>query len=159
MIDQVAEEMVRKTQRMDAMESNMHQFAGTLENFLGRIQINDRLRLVPDTTQLTQGPLSIRSLSPAAPMDISMDENDMDLDLGLLLAQDTGTTTSEVNLELRHTQMPVGMSESAPLASSPTAIAPVIPPPAFNVIPATLQGSQETTAVVPAPSCSPSQGP
>src|SRR3981081_1026170 len=60
--DKVAEETVRTRQRMDVMEGSVHRVAGALETFLGRIQIDDRLRLVPDNRRLAES--SLPTVSP-----------------------------------------------------------------------------------------------
>ena len=76
-IDKVADEVTRTTHRMDTMEAYVHRFGGQLEDFLGRIQIDDRLRLVPDSNRLevadSPGLLAItRSVSPCTPLHLMM---------------------------------------------------------------------------------------
>ncbi len=43
-----AKEMQRMTARLTGLETDVHRFTGALENFLGRIRIDDGLRLVQD---------------------------------------------------------------------------------------------------------------
>ena len=60
----VAAEATNTSQRMDAMEGQVNLFTGALETFLGRIQIDDRLRLVPDARRLGDAP-STHALAPS----------------------------------------------------------------------------------------------
>jgi hypothetical protein len=173
-IDKVAEETARTTRRMDAMEGSVHRFAGALESFLGRIHIDDKLRLVPDSRRISPGPLfddkllvpnSQRSspgpprISPSssAPLELPMDEDDTDFGN----AASAPDTPSDVNADPRMVEVvrvASGSSLQAPAPQPPVPIAasdsapqpPLLPPtpvaaPTVNVIPATPQGSQTLT--------------
>lgn len=148
---------------MDAMEGSVHRFAGALETFLGRIQIDDRLRLVPDTMRLAPAPHpslqsvapgtpvvlpTIRSVSPSTPLELPMDEDDVAV--ASSSAQDTRTTPSDVDTDIRMVDVapiPTG-SATSPLGSLAPERAP-IPPPTPTVVPATPQGSQDVAIAVP----------
>jgi len=104
--DKVAEETTRTTQRMDAMEGNVHRFTGALEAFLGRISIDDRLRLVPDTrriedTQIPDRLLITRSGSPSTPLELPIEDDDAELGGASSSVPDTLTTPSDFQVETR----------------------------------------------------------
>jgi len=54
--NKVTEESTRTVQRLDSMEGQVHRFTGALKSFLGRIQIDDTFRLVPERRHLTPAP-------------------------------------------------------------------------------------------------------
>lgn len=178
--DKVAEETTRTSQRMDAMEGSVHRVAGALETFLGRIQIDDRLRLVPDTMRLTPAPHpsqsvspgtplvlpTIRSVSPSTPLELPMDEDEDDVAVGSSSVQDTRTTPSDVDTDIRMADVaiPTGSAHSpvgalAPERAPPILLAAAVPPPTptvvpaptFQVIPATPQGSRDVAIANPTP--------
>jgi hypothetical protein len=169
--DKVAEEATRTSQRMDAMEGNVHRFTGALETFLGRIRIDDRLRLVPDTTRIEDAPSPVhlaitRSASPWTPIDAPMEEDEV----ASSSAQDTRTTPSDIHGEIRMVEvravesapdtvqdtdrppvsLPVSTADPAPLPT-PSAVPAPAPAPLVNVIPATPQGSHNLVAPLPTP--------
>jgi hypothetical protein len=152
---------------MDAMEGSVHRFAGALETFLGRIQIDDRLRLVPDTMRLAPAPHpslqsvapgtpvvlpTIRSVSPSTPLELPMDEDEDDVAVASSSAQDTRTTPSDVDTDIRMVDVAPIPTESAtsPLGSLAPERAP-IPPPTPTVVPATPQRSQDVAIALPTP--------
>jgi hypothetical protein len=111
-IDKLAQETAHTTLRMDAMEGSVNRFAGALETFLGRIQIDDRLRLVPDRLRISPAPFpTTPSASPTTPLDlpVAMDEDD-DLGVESSSAQETQTTPSDLQGDMR-------MEEVGPIAS------------------------------------------
>ena len=182
--DKVAEETVRTRQRMDVMEGSVHRFAGALETFLGRIQIDDRLRLVPDNRRLAESSLptvspdaplvlaTIGTGSPSTPLELPMDEDEDDVVVASSSAQDTRTTPSDADMDIRMTDVayiPPGSAlglvpeRSAPpvAAHVPLPMAPVfpaptvptssVPTPTVQLIPATPQGSQDVASPLPTP--------
>lgn len=117
----VAEETTRTSRRVDAIEGTVNRFAGSLEGFLSRIQIDDRLRLVPDTRRIEGShspcPPSRLSPSPFTPLEVPMDLDEADSD--------------------------------APTLPLPSPV--VDPAPSVNLIPATPQASQEGPVPLPRP--------
>ena len=190
-LDKVADETTRTSQRLDAMEGQVHRFTGALESFLGRISIDDRLRLVPDTRRigdrrspaLLAGPT--RSTSPSTPLylDIPMEEDDAGSGIQSVAA--TRTTRSDCQQDIRMVEVePSAMSSEshhipahvpahnivAPVPAPPPASvnnpvpvpAPTVgpaPPPTFNLIPATPQGSQVFAVPTPTPPVPPRHTP
>ena len=173
--DKVADEATRTSQRMDAMEGQVHRFSGALEAFLGRIHIDDRLRLIPESRQIgDDSPLAItRSASPSTPLLLPMDEVDADVGTASSVP-DTRTTPSDFGLDIRMGDDRPILAESgtsvpnecaaipAPAAAAPAAagaaaavhpasVPPPVPAPTVNVIPATPQGSQDTAIPTPTP--------
>jgi hypothetical protein len=138
-------------QRLTGVESNVAAFTGTLEHFLGRIQIDDRLRLVPDH-RIIHGP-------PGKPLDIvpshsasiveltNPDADPMALDIPILDVESgdeddtpmipspvagTATTPSEIQEDDR-----MELPRLSPIPPEPThpipdmVMAPPPPPPPF----------------------------
>jgi hypothetical protein len=167
--DVVAEEATRTSKRMDAMEGTVHRVAGTLEGFLSRIQIDDRLRLVPDTRRISPGHLAIDCPpSPSTPLELPMAEDDADLDIGSPSVHDTCTTPSDLDAGSRMLDAgPIASgSGTSPTPSQPPEPAPLptpiavpapepAPAPTVQVIPATPQGSQNLAIATPAPAVPP----
>jgi hypothetical protein len=122
--DKVAEEAKRTTQRVDAIETDMHRFTSALETFLSRITIDDRLRLVPDTRHIEEGPSladpvfpTTRSTSPTTPLEIPMDEDD---GVQTSSVPDTRTTPSDIHPDIRMVDVGQRVSESAPALATPS---------------------------------------
>jgi hypothetical protein len=157
-IDKVAEETTRTSLRMDAMEGSVNRVVGALESFLGRIHIDDRLRLVPEHRRLSPPPAlpTTRSASPMTPMELPMDEDEEDMGLELSSAVGTRTTPLDHQVERMEAPIPSGsgsvlMPDPAPLAANPPP--PPVPSPigpTLNVVPATPHGSQEVAIPTPA---------
>ena len=157
--------------RLTGVEKDVSSFTGTLEHFLGRIQIDDRLRLVPDTRAIGGPPedfhevLPIRSASivelstgsntegeaDSIPVDVDVDvdtkgtEGGEDEDFPMIPSPvaATVTTPSEFQDDER-------MEMGDPLRLSPLPPEPAHPspdvamaPPSVYLIPATPQQSQE----------------
>lgn len=152
----VAEEARRTQHRVDAMEGQVHRFSGALESFLGRISIDERLRLVPDSRRLPSpgpasgaSPLPSRPPSPPIHFDVPMDEDDPDSG-GLTSSVPTGTTPSEhedVRMEL--TTLPSSDPDSAIIIQD--IAAPSTSAPNVTIVPATPLGSQEVQSPTPSP--------
>src|SRR6266542_4358656 len=164
-LDKVTDETTRTSQRLDAMEGQVHQFTGALESFLGHISIDDRLRLVPDTRRigdrrspaLLAGPT--RSTSPSTPLylDIPMEEDDAGSGIQSVAATRTTRSDCQQDIQMVEVEPSAMSSEShhipahvpahnlvAPVPAPPPASVnnpgPVpAPPPTFNLIPATPQ--------------------
>ena len=156
-LDKVAEETARTSQRMDAMEGSVNRFAGALESFLGRIQIDDRLRLVPDHMRLSPGPLpTTRSASPATPLDFPMDE-DTDRGVETGLVQDPPSDQEEdmrmvgpIGSRLAPEPEPASLPAVVP-GPDPASLPSHVAAPTVAVVPATPQGSQEGAVPITAP--------
>jgi hypothetical protein len=117
--DKVAEETTRTTIRMDAMEGNVNRFTGALKAFLGRIHIDERLRLVPDRMLLSPGPPlpTTRSASPVTPGELPMEVDDSDI--GGEGSSPAGTRTTPSDLpEERMEGGPIEL-DPIPTASGP----------------------------------------
>src|SRR6266508_2950909 len=161
------------------MEGQVHRFTGALESFLGRISIDDRLRLVPDMRRigdrrspaLLAGPT--RSTSPSTPLylDIPMEEDDAGSGIQSVAA--TRTTRSDCQQDIRMVEVePSAMSSEshhipahvpahnivAPVPVPAPTVGPA-PPPTFNLIPATPQGSQVFAVPTPTPPVPPRHTP
>ena len=150
--DKVADETTRTSHRLDAMEGQVHKFTGALETFLSRIRIDERLRLVPDTSRienrrspsLITGPLLpvTRSTSPSTPhlLEIPMDEDDADSAPGVstsLMADTRTTPPSATQQDVQMGPPATTVSESAQMsAPDSVAPAPVAAPPPVPVTPA-----------------------
>lgn len=139
---------------MDTMEGNVNRFAGALETFLGRIHIDDRLRLVPDRLQISPAPFpTTRSQSPTTPLNlpISMDEDDGDLGVESLSAQDTRTTPSDLQEDiLMQEVVPIAFRSGSVHAPEPSSL-----PPVTSQAPLRAPTSLPTIAVTPAMASSP----
>jgi hypothetical protein len=175
----VAAEATKTSQRMDAMEGQVNRFTGALETFLGRIHIDDRLRLVPDNRRIGDTPSEsapilapspslfpvTRSPSPTTFLDLPMDKDDDGQGVTSPSVHDTRTTPSDFNPEIRMAEVaPIGTG-LGPLGSQPPADPALAPPdstdlapvpdhlddaaPTFNVTPATPHGSQQGAAPTP----------
>jgi hypothetical protein len=155
--EQVAVEATNTSRRMDVMEGQVNRFSGALETFLGRIHIDERLRLVPDSRWIGDAPslapsLALfpvtRSASPSTSLQLPMDEDDDALGVTPPSVQDTRTTPSDVNPDIRMAEV----AERTPLAGpEPTALASAATDPALtvHVTPATPHGSQHLAGPPP----------
>jgi hypothetical protein len=160
------------------LETNVDRFTGALEGFLGRIQIDDGLRLVRDDRRIglvsgdTVNVIDIDSTVSEPDrvgilMDISDDEAPSDHPIfvaGISTPSDTmgavrmemptsqGQPPSELGNALPVPAPPAAAPEAGPApqaaASGSQAPSPSIPPPTFNLIPATPQTSQEKATAV-----------
>jgi hypothetical protein len=173
-LDKVADETSRNSQRLDTIEGSVQRFAGALEHFLGRIQIDDRLRLVPDNRLLTPAPLAqTRSASPSTSLFLPTDgstpiflptDDESDVGIATPSAQDTRTTPSDLNTDVRMADVgpiltgsappvvPIQAPGPPPFPQPPPASTHTVPQPTVNVIPATPQGSQKSNVPTEAPS-------
>ena len=160
----VAEETTRTSLRVDNIESSVNRFTGSLKSFLSRIQIDNRLRLVPDTRRVegSHSPLLAitRSASPVNALDFAI-EDDADVGVASSSAPDTWTTPSNSHREAQMQIKPLPAPIQAPAPAPALATAPALPSPqvasldtlstlpepvpatapTINMIPATPQGS------------------
>lgn len=173
-LDKVTQETTRTSMRVDNIEGSVNRFTDTLESFLGRINIDDRLRLVPDQMRLSPPPPHrTHSGSPATIIEIPNDDDDLDVGVESSSAQDTRTTPSDHQGEVRMQQVgPIASgsgsaSSSTPLvptslppAPVPTPLPPAplpttvplpttLPPPIVTLIPPTPHGSQDVAPPPP----------
>ena len=157
-LDQVAEETSRTSRRVDAIEGSVTRFTGALETFLGRIRIDDRLRLVPDNRRISPAPIFpiTRSASPTTPMDLPMDEDE---DTGPDPSSVAGATTPSDH-QVERMELPIPSGPGSVLSPDPTAIAAPLPAsplpspiagPTVTLIPATPQESQQVEMPGPLP--------
>jgi len=155
--------------RLTGVESNVAAFTGTLEHFLGRIQIDDSLRLVPDHRTIRGPPedpvdivpscsASIVELDPhtdpdadATPLDLpTLDLEGGDENIPMIPSPVAGTVTTPS--EIQEDDRMVGLPRLSPIPPEParptgdTTMAPPPlppPPPSLNLIPPTPHQSQE----------------
>jgi hypothetical protein len=141
------------------MEGSVTRFTGALETFLGRIHIDDRLRLVPDHMRLSPAPLlpATRSASPVTPMDLPMDEDE---DTGPDLSSVAGTRTTPSDHQVERMEVPIPSGSGSVPSPDPTPLAAPVPAsplpspvagPTVTLIPATPQGSQQVEMPGPPP--------
>lgn len=155
-VDGFGSEFGRTSSRLDKIESDVHRFTYSLESFLGRISIDDKLLLVPESkrTDKTLSPLSLRPspFQTTSPILLTSSLTNTN--------QDSFPTPSSSNHDVPSeavpaTPAPSAQTESvfpAPAFSRPSD--PVLP--SLHLIPATPQGSQErTSGAVPVPAPAP----
>jgi hypothetical protein len=164
----VAEDSIRTSRRVDAIEGSVIRFTGALDTFLGRIHIDDRLRLVPDHMRLSPPPIlpTTRSASPTTPMDLPMDEDE---DTAPDLSSVAGTRTTPSDHQVERMEVPIPSGSGSVLSPDPTPLAAPLPAsplpstiaaPTVTLIPPTPQGSQqvERPGAPPHPCSPPSFG-
>jgi len=147
------------------MEGNVARFTGALESFLGRIHIDDRLRLVPDHMRISPLPPlpTTRSASPATPMDLPMNEDE---DTGPDLSSVAGTRTTPSDHQVERMEAPIASRSGSVAFPDPTPLAAPLPAsplpspiagPTVTLIPATPQGTQqvEIPGSIPTPAAVP----
>jgi hypothetical protein len=132
--------------RLGTLERHVSRMTGSLENFLSRIQIEDRVRLVSDERRITSADQDEMDLDDITlqPVEIEIDVIDPlameedDASGFLTPVPGTATTPSDSQEDVRMDEMRMeGMlAFHAPPLPPP-------PPPAVNVIPPTPQNSQE----------------
>lgn len=178
--DKVAEETVRTSLRVDAMESGFNRVADMLQAFLNRVHIDDRLLLVPEQRRLSLGPIpTTRSASPNTPKEIPMDEDDTEIGGIAMSPAATCSTPSDQPGERMVGPFGAGPNEMGPNEMGPIEMGPIAsgsglvpspeptPPPStlpgpdppspiaaptLAVIPATPQGSQDVAMALAVPS-------
>ena len=142
----------------------MLRVTGAIESFLGRITIDDRLRLVPDAMRIEEnqvaGPSGTthsppppdmvapthQTPSPLPTTPVAMDEDPSEPEVLSITDTETTSEVPEVRMEA---EPPFAIVVPESPAPEPEAI--VVDPPAINLIAATLQGSQELVATSPTP--------
>jgi hypothetical protein len=130
-------------QRLGTLERHMSRMNGSLETFLSRIQIDDRVRVVSDERRITSADQEMDYDITLQPVEIEIDVVDPlameedDASGFLTPVPGTATTTSDSQDDVRMEEIQEGM-----LAFGTPPLPPP-PPPAVNVIPPTPQNSQE----------------
>ena len=149
--------------RLGTLERHVSRMTGSLENFLSRIQIEDRMRLVSDERRITSADQDEMDLDDITlqPMEITIDVIDPlameEDDASGFLTPVPGTATTpsdsqeDVGMdEMRMEGMLAFHAPPLPPPPPPAVHAPPLPPPpppAVNVIPPTPQNSQEVVHV------------
>lgn len=164
-----SKETARMNTRLEGLETDVHRFTGALEGFLGRIRIDEGLRLVRDDRRIgSVDPANfMESTSEPDPLGsdpmVISDDDEAPSDLPTLMAGTASTpsdTTGDIRMDMPVSRVqppsepgipPPPPPAAAPGAGPPPQTAgsgspappPLLPPPTLNLIPPTPQTSQE----------------